>query len=173
MCFCTCFFNLNVVVTGFLVNYRLGQRLVTLPNLSCNAVSFFSPFPKYKYYLTKTNYFIIKLTIMLMVWEASVTVIMGCGNCLRSIFFLVLKSKTKKNKSASALSASQWLTQAPGSMTGAPGSFTSSLASSSSPMFFSCGLETFTWYESHTKFMQSYEKFFCRGERMMNKKQSL
>ena len=28
-----------------------------------------------------------------MVWEASVTVIMGCGNCLRSIFSLVLKSK--------------------------------------------------------------------------------
>ena len=94
MCFCTCFFNLNVVVTGFLVNYRLGQRLVTLPNLSCNAVSLFSHSQNIKYFLTKwLNYFIFKLTIMLMVWEASVTIIMGCGNCLRSIFSLILKSK--------------------------------------------------------------------------------
>ena len=39
ICFCTYFFNLNVVLTGFLVNYRLSQELVTLPDLSCNMVS--------------------------------------------------------------------------------------------------------------------------------------
>ena len=39
ICFCTFFFNLNVVLTGFLVNYRLSQELVTLPDLSCNIVS--------------------------------------------------------------------------------------------------------------------------------------
>ena len=39
ICSCTYFFNLNVVLTGFLVNYRLSQELVTLPDLSCNIVS--------------------------------------------------------------------------------------------------------------------------------------
>ena len=39
MCFCTYFFNLNVVFTGFLVSYRLSQGLVRLPDLSCNTVS--------------------------------------------------------------------------------------------------------------------------------------
>ena len=32
MCFCTYFFNLNVVITGFLVSYRLSQGLVRLPD---------------------------------------------------------------------------------------------------------------------------------------------
>ena len=39
ICFCTYFFNLNVVLTGSLVIYRLCQELVTLPDLSCNLVS--------------------------------------------------------------------------------------------------------------------------------------
>ena len=39
MCFCTYFFNLNVVVTTCIVNYRLSQGLVRLPNLTCNTVS--------------------------------------------------------------------------------------------------------------------------------------
>ena len=39
ICFCTYFFNLNVVITWFLVNYRLSQGLVWLPDLSCNTVS--------------------------------------------------------------------------------------------------------------------------------------
>ena len=71
---------------------------------------------------------------------------------LSQVSFSLVFEKQNHNKSASVLSASQWPTQAPGSMTGALGSFTSSLVSSSSLMYCSSGLETSTWYKSHRKF---------------------
>ena len=115
ICFCTFFFNLNVVLTGFLVNYRLSQELVTLPDLSCNIVS--SDLNQVGFVLI---FNISKFSYVMLVWEASCTIIMGCGSCVRWL----LTIKQFYQTSYSALSASQWLTPRLGFTSGALRGFT-------------------------------------------------